>query len=252
VASAIARGGPAVGHFAAIAVLVALGILAKTSSVLGLAVSSATLVAIDRRDARTRLRDLALAAGVALLLAGPYLLWAAEHRGGPLGLDAFYASASELQLSAGRLFRHLTRDYWVWTFQSYWCRFGWMNVGAPTPVYAAFFALSAAGVLGCFLASRRPPAAALASRALRNYLLACVAATGAAHLVLNLTVVSAQGRHLFAIAPQIALLLALGIDRIAASERRLRVAALLIAAALVALDVYCLERVLVAAYRTPP
>src|SRR5262249_53342529 len=110
----------------------------------------------------------------------------------------------------------------------------------------------AVGVLGGSATSHRPPADPLASRGLRRYLLASVAATGAAHFALNWTVVSAQGRHWFATAPQLALLLALGIDRIAASGRRMRMAALWIAAALVALDVYCLLCVLAPAYEAAP
>ena len=251
VVGAIRRGGPVTSDFVAGAVLIALGILSKTSTLPGLAVAAATLVAIDRRDPRTRLVDGVLAAGVVVLLAGPYLFWAAAHRGGLLGLDAVYASASELHVPAEQLFDYLTWNYWKWTFQSYWCRFGWMNVPAPTFVYAAFFTLSAAGVLGCFTAGRRTPSDPLMSRGLRGYLFASFAATAAAHLALNVTVVSAQGRQLFASAPQFALLLALGIDRIVSRERRTFLPALvLILTALVALDLYCLQRVLSPAYES--
>jgi hypothetical protein len=247
VVDAVRRGGPVTGHFAAGGALAGLGILAKTSTVPGLAVAAATLVAIDRRATRARGRDLAIALGVALVVAGPYLFWAAVHRGGPLGLGAVYASASELHVLAGERLHYLTGPYWLWTFQSYWCRFGWMNVPAPTAIYVALFVLFAAGVLGCAFAgslrrSDPPP------RSLRLYLFASVAATAAAHLALNTTVVSAQGRQLFGTAPQLALLLALGLDRIAGNARRAFPAALLLATALAAIDVYCLRRVLWAAY----
>jgi 4-amino-4-deoxy-L-arabinose transferase-like glycosyltransferase len=247
VVSAVARG-PARRHYVAGGAVSALGILAKTSAVPGLAVAAVTLVAIDRRAARARWLDAAVAAGVALLVAGPYLVWAAVHRGGVLGVGAVYASASQLHVPEGQLLGHLTWWYWIWTFQSYWCRFGWMNVAAPAFVYAVFFAIAAAGVAGCAFAGRIRAEDPPPPQSLRAYLFASVAATVAAHLALNATVVSAQGRQLFATAPQLALLIALGIDRIAPGERWRLPAALLVVTALVALDLYCLRSVLSAAY----
>jgi Predicted membrane protein (DUF2142) len=245
VVDAVRRGGPAIGHFAAGGGIAALGILTKTSTVPALAVAAATLLAIDRRVARWR--DAVIALAVALIVAGPYLFWAAVHRGGFMGVGALYASASELHVPAGERLHYLTGPYWLWTFQSYWCRFGWMNVPVPTAIYAAFFALVAAGVLGSALAGRLRRSDPPAPRSLRTYLFASVAATLAAHVALNATVVSAQGRQLFGIAPQLALLLALGLDRIAGNARRALAAAVGIATALAAIDVYCL-RALSAAY----
>jgi hypothetical protein len=238
VVDAIARGGPARGHYAACAVVIALGLLTKTNTVPGLAVAAVAIAWIDRRPARERARDASLAAGLVLALAGPYLVWSLAHGRGLLGLGAVSASASWLHVPAGQLREHLSWTYWSLTFQSYWCRFGWMTVGAPGFVVGAFAALCAAGVVGCFLDR---------ASALRRYLLASIAATGAAHLALNLTVVSAQGRQLFPIAPQVALLLALGLARLFGERRRLA-AVLVPVTALLALDVYCLLRVLAPAY----
>jgi len=233
--------GPSRGHYLAGALVFALGVLTKFSTLPGIAVAAVTVVALDRRARRERLLDVALAAGLVLLLTGPYLLWSAEHRGGLLDTGAVVASALGL-----------VHADWDWSFESYWARFGWFNVIVPKAVYLAFFALTWTGVLG-FFAGRMPVAVdALRSHALRGYLAAAVGATLAAHFAMNLLIVSPQGRHLFASAPQFAFLLALGVCRLIGSERRMLPIAISITAGLIALDVYCLRAVLVPAYREVP
>jgi hypothetical protein len=64
------------------------------------------------------------------------------------------------------------------------------------------------GVLGRFIAARRSAPPALQSRTLRRYLVGSVGLTLAMHLAMNLAIVNPQGRHLFAVAPQIAFVLA--------------------------------------------
>ena len=85
--------GPARRHYVAGAIVIALGALIKTSTLPGLAAAAVTLIAIDRRARREVWIDTGLAAALVLLLAGPYLIWAAEHRGGLLGVNAVVASA---------------------------------------------------------------------------------------------------------------------------------------------------------------
>ena len=60
--------------------------------------------------------------------------------------------------------------------------------------------------------------------------------------------VNPQGRHLFAIAAQIALLLALGLYRLIGSELRMFPLVGSVVIALLVIDVYCLRGVLVPAY----
>ncbi len=243
VGDAFASGGAVRRHYLAGGALAALGLLVKTSTVPALLVAAATVVALDPRAPRARATDAARGAALALALAGPYLVWAGVHRGGWLGVSAVYASASQLHVPAGERLAYLAWPYWRWTFESYWLRFGWMNLRAPTPVYLGLFALCAAGIGGSF---------ACGARGLHRYLLASVAATGAAHFALNLTVVSAQGRHWFAAAPQLAALLALGLDRLAGSARRRNVTVAAVVIALAALDLYGLVRVLAPAYQELP
>src|SRR6185503_2980773 len=94
--------------------------------------------------------DAGIAAGLVLLLAGPYLVWAAEHRGGPLGVNAVIASSASMMRPDrfGGWWPYFTGLYWDATFESYWARFGWFNLTVPKATYLAFFALSFCGVLG--------------------------------------------------------------------------------------------------------
>jgi len=237
-------------HYLVGGVLVALGALTKTSTLPGLAAAALTLVAIDPRPRREVMIDGGLAGSLALLLAGPYVAWAAAYRGGPLGVHAVTASAvGMLQVEEyGGLVPFLQDIYWDWTFGSYWAYFGWFTLPAPKATYLAFFALTFSGALGWIAGREREPWPALRTRALRGYLFAAAGATLAAHFVLNLFVVSPQGRILFASAAQISLLLALGLYRLIGSEQRMFPLVGSVVCALLVFDVYCLRGVLVPAY----
>ncbi len=243
--------GPARRHYVAGALLIALGALIKTSTLPGLAAGAVTLIAIDRRARREVWIDTSTAAALVLLLAGPYLIWAAEHRGGLLGVNAGVASAVGMVGSdrVGQL-PYLAVFYWDYTFESFWARFGWFNVTVQRPALLAFFAVTWTGVLG-WIAGRRArlPADALRSSTLRNYLFAAFGATLAAHFAMNVAIVNCQGRLLFASVSQIAFLLALGIVRLIGTQRRLLPVTVAVVIALIVLDVYCLRGVLIPAYR---
>ena len=78
---------------------------------------------------------------------------------------------------------------------------------------------------------------------------AAVAATIAVHLWLNLHVAQAQGRHLFAVAPQLAALIALGWSRLLSRRTAGRPwETLVIPAAMLLLAVFCLLAVIRPAY----
>jgi hypothetical protein len=232
--------------------LVALGAVTKLSTLPGIGAAVVTLIAADRRPWHTRRLDIALASAIALAVAGPWGMWVLEHGVGFLGVNPAVASAAAPAESFGGLGRYLAWSYWDSTFESYWARFGWFNVMVPKPVYLAFFALTWTGVLGFVAGRNQFPQPALRSQALRRYLVAAVGLTLAMHLAMNLAIVNPQGRLLFAVAPQIAFVLALGIYRLIGSERRLLPIAVSVAMLLVALDVYCLRGVLVPAYWEAP
>jgi dolichyl-phosphate-mannose-protein mannosyltransferase len=240
--------------YVALALLVALGAMTKLSTLPGIAVAGAAMIAIDVRPWRTRGVDIGLAVALAVALAMPWLLWAFEHRGGILGVRALLASASGMAQadSLGGLGAYLRNFYWDWTFESYWARFGWFNVTAPKFVYLAFFALTWTGVLGFFAGRTRIAQPALRSRPLRYYLIGAVGVALAIHFAMNLAIVYPQGRLLFPVAPQIAFVLALGIYRLIGSDRRMLPIAVSVTALLVTLAVYCLRSVLVPAYWEAP
>jgi hypothetical protein len=241
-------------HYVAGGLLVALGALTKLSTLAGIGAAGVTVIAVDPRPWRSRALDIALASAIVLALAGPWALWALEHRGGFLGVSAVVASATGMVRAEnfGGLWTFLTQFYWDWTFESYWARFGWFNVTAPKAVYLAFFAITWSGVLGFFAGRAHVPQPSLRSRPLRRYLTAAVGLTALMHFLMNIAIVNPQGRLLFAVAPQISFLLAIGIYRLIGSQRRLLPIAVSLAVLLVAIDVYCLRGVLVPAYWEVP
>jgi hypothetical protein len=238
-------------HYLVGAFVIALGVWTKSSTLPGLAAAAVTLFAIDPRERRAVWIDTGLAAALVLLLAGPYVVWAAQHRGGFLGTDAVLASTVSMMHADqfGGQLPFLANIYWDAVFESYWGRFGWFNVVVPKATYLSFFALTFTGVLGWLGGRSRLPSEALRSRALHRYLLAAFGATLAAHFALNFVIVSPQGRQLFATISQGAFLLALGIYRLIGSERRMLLLTISIVIGLLVLDVYCLRGVLLPAYR---
>ncbi len=248
------RGLPMRRHYLVGAVAIALGAMTKTSTLPGLAAAAVTLIAIDPRPRRKVMFDTGLAAALVLLLAGPYTIWAAQHRGGFLGVDAVVASAVGMLRADhfGGQLPFLKAIYWDWTFESFWARFGWFNVMVPKATYLAFFAITWTGMLGLLVGRSRQPAEALRSRALFAYLLGAFGATLAAHFAMNLLIVNPQGRLLFPSISQFAFLLALGIYRLFGSQRRLLPLTVVVVLTLLVLDVYCLRGVLVPAYWEAP
>jgi hypothetical protein len=128
--------GPARGHYLAGGVLIALGALTKTPRCRRSPSAAVALISIDSRERRLVAIDTALAAACVAVLAGPYAIWALEHRGGFLGVNAVVASAVNMARPDryGGLISFLTTIYWDSTFESFWARFGWFNVIPPKAV----------------------------------------------------------------------------------------------------------------------
>ena len=237
------------GHYLLLALLTALALATKISILPGLAVAALSIAWVDSRPLRPRAADTALAAVIVIGLVGPYLAWNFVHRGGLLGMGAVWSSTSQLKSFTeldGALW-YFSGPYWIRTFQSYWSRFGWMNVLAPKGIYVSYFALTGAGVVGfAWMGRRARSGAARADRVLRHYLVAAILATFAAHLWINLHVPQPQGRHLFGVAPQIACVLSIGF-RAPLWLRRGSILALILAG-LFAMALYCLLARVEAAY----
>ena len=207
-----------------LAAVVALGVLTKTSTLAGLAAAGFTVLALDERTLRDRRIDIALSGVVFFALTGPILVWNTLNRGDPLGMQAVWESAAHLPGPDhwGGLVRWFGTRYWLWTFESYWARFGWMNLAPPLALYGFYGLLSGGGLAGAVWAGRRGDASAGMKKAgQRNlespnlsplviYFGLAIALTLISHVWINLWVAQAQGRHFFAVAPQISALLAVG------------------------------------------
>jgi hypothetical protein len=251
-----ARAGERVGRsqYLGAAALTALGAWVKLSTLPVVGVTAVFLFAIDPRGLREKGADALLAASAALLMLLPLAALNLARFGDPLGVAALVHSDTYLPRPAdfGGLASYLTRMYWYGTLKSYWCVFGWLNVHAPWTVVGAYFALTALGASGFVLNSlERHRAGDRIAPTISLYLAAASLATLAAHVWLNTSVISPQGRHLFAAAPHVALLLASGIAYLS-GRSALRIgwlAASMLAAALFGLAVFCALAVIAPAYR---
>jgi hypothetical protein len=259
-------GHPVRRHYLFLGLLLAAGFLLKKTTLPGLAVAALALIGFDSRPIRRRLGDAGSMVGVAMLLAAPYLYWNLRVHGDPFGIGVEQAANALLPSPDlyGGLWAYFSTVYWNWTFESYWAWFGWMNLKVHQAAYWAFVALTCTGVLGFILQARGPARVeasarqsmsqplALVGRRLQVYLLGAILSTLAAHVWFNVHVVQPQGRHLFPVAPQIAILLAVGLSSIGGRGATSRVRAGSIGISiltLVGLAIYCLVGVILPAYR---
>jgi hypothetical protein len=258
---AASRAAPARRDYLAAAGLAVVGAATKLSALPMLAVTCAALPLLDARPFAARARDAGAAAALALVGLAALAGLNVARFGEPTGMSAVWESSAELVTPEkfGGFGSYLANEYVRWTFESYWARFGWMHVGAPFGVYLACFTLLWTGLLGAALAAWRGEAQAsdgrcppVSARRLRRYLAAVLLATFASHVWLNVEVVAAQGRHLFAAAPALACALASGLAWLATgrSTRIGWVPALALSAAMLSLSLYCLVAVLGPAYST--
>ena len=234
-------------YYAAIGALIGLGLMTKLTTLPGLAVAGCTLFFADARPMKQRWGDVGTTALTALVVAGPYLLAHPKTFASIFGIED-YRVALMGHSDYGGLWPFMAQIYWDSTFESYWARFGWMNVPAPKLVYLAFFAVTWTGMLGLLLRGHRR--AGVRRPALKRYLAAVVLTTVAAHAGINMASPDPQGRHLFAVAPQLAFLIAAGWARLLGTSDRgihSRTAALLLAVPLL-LSLYCWIGVLRPAY----
>jgi hypothetical protein len=138
-------------------------------------------------------------------------------------------------------YSHMAREL----FESYWARFGWMNVALPPWLYASLMALCALPLLGLVLLARRPARLPLDDWQRRALWLALGAVPlvllpiAAQYSLLFLPGSVPQGRYLFPALAPIGLLGAVGLAALVPARRR-GVAVAALAAGLVLLDVVSL------------
>lgn len=196
-------------HYVLTGLALVFAVWTKNSILPGLGVAGLAIFWMDARPFASRLRDASWALLLSLALAGPYLAWNLAKRGDLLGVGAFWEGASHMLgfEAYGGALAYFTGMYWTWTFESYWGRFGWINVRLPDILYLGYLALSVAGAAGFYWAGRMAPSS---PHAFRRYLASAALVTLAAHIWFNAFAAQPQGRHLFPAAPQIAMMIAVG------------------------------------------
>jgi 4-amino-4-deoxy-L-arabinose transferase-like glycosyltransferase len=147
---------------------------------------------------------------VAAAVSGWWFVRNWQLYGDPLGLAVFQAEFATQPFQAGRWQAWL--DGLALLHESFWARFGWMNVPAPRWIVAAFTLLEVAALVGV---ARRLASRASLRRVLAAYwplaLLPVLALAWVVSFALSTGLVAWQGRLLFPALPAIAIVLAGGL-----------------------------------------
>jgi hypothetical protein len=162
---------------------------------------------------------LAVVYGVAGLISGWWYVRNARLYGDPLGLAAFRAEFMTQKFEAGRI------DAWVSALatlhESFWARFGWMNVYAPAWavwVYTALEVVAFVGIIHRLLQWK--DYGQLATRIWPVILLPVLAFAWLVSFAFTAGLVAWQGRLLFPALPAVAIILACGLVAIVQWQQR--------------------------------
>lgn len=234
--------------------LLALAALSKASAVALIPVAGLAVIVVDRRSWPMRFRQLAIAAGIAALLAGPWYAHTLIEFGDLLGTSPhlMMAWARSTPLSVTEAIARLPT-----ALVSYWLAFGWGNILAPDWLYAlmnVLFAAAGAGVLAWLMSVWRNLQRSPQSAETRLTLVAGVMAVAWVGLIVGALVRwiqlldAALGRLLFPAEAALAVLLVAGWMFWARQASRVAVVPL----ALLAASVVAVPSTLLAAYAPPP
>jgi 4-amino-4-deoxy-L-arabinose transferase-like glycosyltransferase len=216
-------------------VLIGLAVLTKLAAAIFVPLALAVIVVRSRRPRR---EAAVLLATIALVVA-PWLVHQVTTYGwtDPLALGR-HASVVQDQPRFPGLSAEYLDDFLTTTFHSFWAQFGWMAIVAPTRLYWAWALLTFAAMVGLVRERRR--LAEPSGRLLVSVVITAIIA----YIGYNFSFQQFQGRYLFTALTPIAVLLTAGW----AAWLPARAAPwglALIAALLLALNVYTLLRVLV-------
>ena len=213
------------GYALAMGALLGLALLTKQSAVLLMPIGAGAVLLAGWRAGTTRAFGALAACGAAALLVSGWWFWRnVQLYGDPFGLALFQSEFTTQAFD--------TRSPAAWLgalaqlHNSFWARFGWMNVPAPAWVIAFFTLLEAAALVGWarYFDQRRKTndeEATLRSRSLALRLarlwpimaLPLLALVWVLSFALTAGLVAWQGRLIFPALPAIAILLALGLAR---------------------------------------
>ncbi len=209
----VMRTGVSTRAAALLGVLLALGVMTKLTllALVPIVLVGILCAAFQRGEPpRTATRHLAVCALAAGVVLAPWLV----HQGLSYGWDDLLGTKRQKKLfgyTSAFPFGPDDIAGWIRTLvHSFWGLFGWMNVPLPNPVYVAWDVLTQATVLGGAVLVARHAKRLFPSKSgdLRPLLAGLsILATLVGVVYLNLTVVSAQGRYLFAALAPLAMLL---------------------------------------------
>jgi len=129
-----------------------------------------------------------LALATALLLSGPVFIRNVKLYGDPLAAAAVQATEPTAAGLGGIL------SWAVSSYESFWAVFGWMLLRLPRPIYWVLWALGAAAAWGVARARKERK---IFDPVLFELLMVVAAVAFAQALLLGVTTLQAQGRHLF-------------------------------------------------------
>lgn len=213
--------------------------LSKASAIV-LTPMFAMVVLVTTDDWMERLRRVSLL-GLGVALAAPYLWRNWVLYGDPLASRAMFEAVPDLVFRKSVTDPYLYRVLPVDSFKSFVGNFGWMSLQLPTWIYrvfAALFALAAVGMAAAwFRESRR--------RALLVVLVSALPLSLSFLYYINLRFTQPQGRYLFTALPALGVAAAIGYEALPGWRRA---CSYLLLAALLALNLYILLRIIVPAY----
>jgi 4-amino-4-deoxy-L-arabinose transferase-like glycosyltransferase len=233
---------------ASLGLLLGLGLLTKTTAIVLIPVAAVALFL--KSDRKPLLNDILIGAGVLLVACLPWLIRNQSLYGDPLAIGAFQkASVGNLATSvaierAGGAGAYWFSNVFPLAADSYWAVFGYFDIFFQPATYYAIHA-AAFILLGAFVWA---VVSKTVSRRVAIILLLLLAMVLAAFISYNSNYFQAQGRYLYPAVFAISGMLAIGLRRIARSERNTLIGSGTIAAGLICLNIYATMVLLPAAF----
>lgn len=214
---------------AGLGVIIGLGILTKMTCLALIPIAAVACFLAwkpQNTEAKTRLASVGVCFGAALVIGGWWFIRSGIVYGDVTGMaqlqQSFLSHSKNVQdwISAGLPPLAYLQLVIVWTFQSFWGVFGFMNVFMPVWIYWALAALSLVALAGTRRALKSMEEdAEYSSRTLMVFWIT-LALVAVAFLKLNMTVFQAQGRYLYPAMIPIALLWVLGLGGFIPKNRK--------------------------------
>lgn len=207
---------PSRRDFAVMGLLLGLGALTKYST---FALAPLPFLAIawlewKERDWRELLRRLSLTTAIPILVAGWWYVRNQMLYGDPLAWEIMLSTLGRYVARDGPFAIADLHEFIVVSFTSFWAEFGWLSLLLPPIVYVVLAAVCGLGLVGTLaeLWQRRKARNPALWMVVVTVLVVCVSLL---RYIQTINASGYQGRFLFPALPSLALLLALGLARLA-------------------------------------